>query len=113
MFYQKEFGNIKDFGSNKGARYKYLEKGDKIINAIKTKELLNYSFQNNTLPPTFANNTTIDLSKVEHKLDKLVNKSEITIIEDMHGKRVYEKMQNSTMLLKNNRLHLKSRNVRA
>ena len=30
-------GNIKDFGSSKGARIKYLEKGDKIYTASKTK----------------------------------------------------------------------------
>jgi len=34
-------GNIKDFGSSKGARYKYLEKGDKIFTAEKTKSILN------------------------------------------------------------------------
>ena len=33
-------GNIKDFGSSKGARIKYLEKGDKIYTASKTKEIL-------------------------------------------------------------------------
>jgi hypothetical protein len=34
-------GNIKDFGSNKGARIKYLNQGDKILNAAKTKEIMN------------------------------------------------------------------------
>jgi hypothetical protein len=34
-------GNIKDFGSNKGARIKYLNQGDKILNATKTKEIMN------------------------------------------------------------------------
>ena len=33
-------GNIKDFGSSKGARIKYLEEGDKIYTASKTKEIL-------------------------------------------------------------------------
>jgi hypothetical protein len=32
-------GNIKDFGSTKGAQMKYLEKGDKIITASKTAQL--------------------------------------------------------------------------
>lgn len=34
-------GNIKDFGSDGGARMKYLEKGDKIFTAHETKKLLN------------------------------------------------------------------------
>ena len=33
-------GNIKDFGSGKGARIKYLEEGDKIYTSSKTKEIL-------------------------------------------------------------------------
>lgn len=33
-------GNIKDFGSSKGTRIKYLEEGDKIYTASKTKEIL-------------------------------------------------------------------------
>lgn len=36
-----KFGRIKDFGSNKGPRVKYLNQGDKIIPANKTKELIN------------------------------------------------------------------------
>lgn len=35
-----KYGRIKDFGSNKGARLKYLEKGDKIYNAYQTKKLM-------------------------------------------------------------------------
>ena len=33
-------GNIKDFGQNKGAKYTYVEKGDTIIPAMQTKEIL-------------------------------------------------------------------------
>tara|TARA_R110002167_G_scaffold117853_2_gene294073 strand:- start:1641 stop:2009 length:369 start_codon:yes stop_codon:yes gene_type:complete len=33
-------GNIKDLGSNKGARNKYLEKGDKIFTADQSKNML-------------------------------------------------------------------------
>ncbi len=33
-------GNIKDFGSSKGARIKYLKQGDKIYTAEKTKQIL-------------------------------------------------------------------------
>jgi hypothetical protein len=36
-----KFGNIKDFGSDAGARLKYLEKGDKVFNAMETKKILN------------------------------------------------------------------------
>ena len=35
-----KYGNIKDFGSNKGARMKYLEKGDKILTADRTASIL-------------------------------------------------------------------------
>ncbi len=43
-------GNIKDSGSNKGPRLKYLESGDKIFTAPQTKEILRNSFveENNT-----------------------------------------------------------------
>jgi len=34
-------GNIKDFGSEKGARIKYLSQGDQILNASKTKKMMN------------------------------------------------------------------------
>jgi hypothetical protein len=117
-------GNIKDLGSNKGTRVKYLSKGDKIINAQKTKELLSLSsfnkeyndmlFRNQILPPIIMNNSNnIDLSGVESKLDKLVNKSEVTIVDDENGRRYFEKTQNSKMELKNSRIFIKSRNVRA
>ena len=35
-----KLGNIKDLGSNKGARNKYLEKGDKIFTADQSKNML-------------------------------------------------------------------------
>jgi hypothetical protein len=117
-------GKIKDLGSDKGTRVKYLSKGDKIINAQKTKELLSLSsfnkeyndmlFRNQILPPIIMNNSNnIDLSGVESKLDKLVNKSEVTIVDDENGRRYFEKTQNSKMELKNSRIFIKSRNVRA
>ena len=117
-------GNIKDLGTNKGTQVKYLQKGDKIINATKTKELLSLSsfnkeyndmlFRNQILPPIMMNNANnIDLSGVESKLDKLVNKSEVTIVDDENGRRYYEKKNNVTMELKNSRIYLKSRNVRS
>jgi hypothetical protein len=117
-------GNIKDLGSDKGTRVKYLSKGDKIINAQKTKELISLSsfnkeyndmlFRNQILPPIIMNNSNnIDLSGVESKLDKLVNKSEVTIVDDENGRRYFEKTQNSKMELKNSRIFIKSRNVRA
>ena len=39
LHYDKK-GNIKDFGQNKGAKHTYVERGDTILNASKTKELL-------------------------------------------------------------------------
>jgi hypothetical protein len=117
-------GNIKDLGTNKGTQVKYLQKGDKIINANKTKELLSLSsfnkeyndmlFRNQILPPIMINNSNnVDLSGVESKLDKLVNKSELTIVDDENGRRYYEKKNNATIELKNSRIYIKPRNVRS
>ena len=65
------------------------------------------------LVPTVVYAEKIDLSGVESKLDKLVNKSEVTIVDDENGRRYYEKKNNVTMELKNSRIYLKSRNVRS
>ncbi len=42
-----KYGNIKDLGSNKGSRVKWLDKGDKIYTATETKQLLNNNFIEN------------------------------------------------------------------
>ena len=116
-------GNIKDLGTNKGTQVKYLQKGDKIINATKTKELLSLSsfnkeyndmlFRNQILPPIMMNNSNnVDLTPVVNELKAIRDKSEVTIVDDENGRRYYEKKNNATMELKNSRIYLKSRNVR-
>ena len=96
------FGRVKDFGSDKGARLKYLDKGDKIITATETEQImfnneLNGILSNNKIgnAPSVVNN--IDLGSVNARLDNLTNtiknKSSITIIEDRRGKRIFEEKQ--------------------
>lgn len=41
-------GNIKDWGSDKGPRLKFLESGDKIFTAEKTRKMINTNFLNST-----------------------------------------------------------------
>jgi len=86
-----KYGNIKDLGSDKGSRYQYLEQGDKVFTASKTKELLNSeSIQNAVFEMNMMGNGEI-LS--EKNVDKsLLNevgglRSDI----DIMGKRI-EKM---------------------
>lgn len=96
------FGKVKDFGSDKGARLKYLDKGDKILTASQTEQImfnneLNGILSNNKIgnAPSVVNN--IDLGSVNARLDNLTNtiknKSSITIIEDRRGKRIFEEKQ--------------------
>jgi len=49
-------GNIKDLGSNKGARQKYLEKGDKIFTADQSKNMLEGFDENNLQQAIFEMN---------------------------------------------------------
>ena len=118
-------GKIKDLGSNKGARLKKLEKGDKIYTASQTKKILDlYSFNKeydnimltNGIAPAPQVGTTINLEPLNARLDKLTsvvaNKSEVTIMNNESGIRYYERVNGQRRELVNSVLTMKSRSVR-
>jgi len=107
-----KFGKVKDYGSDKGARLKYLEKGDVIKPANVTESIL----FNNELNGILTNNgissaptVIIDggLSKDDFnsgisKLAKTINEKEaLSIIRDKRGERVYREKQNKRTELLN------------
>lgn len=51
-----KYGNIKDFGTDKGARLKFLEQGDVIYNALRTKEILQQNDFNSNLSNLISSN---------------------------------------------------------
>ena len=111
-------GNIKDFGNNKGARFKYLEKGDKIYTAEKTRQIidelmftdsLNYMLNSRGIDyaPVIVNNglSKEDFSTGINSLkDTINNRKSLTIIYDEKGRRIYEEEQGKISLIKNNRI---------
>lgn len=118
-------GKIKDMGSNKGARLKKLEKGDKIYTASQTKKILDlYSFNKeydnimltNGIAPAPQVGQTINLEPLNARLDKLTsvvaNKSEVTIMNNESGTRYYERVNGQRRELVNSVLTMKSRSVR-
>jgi len=118
-------GKIKDLGSNKGARLKKLEKGDKIYTASQTKKILDlYSFNKeydnimltNGIAPSPQVGQTINLEPLNARLDKLTsviaNKSEVTIMNNESGTRYYERVNGQRRELVNSVLTMKSRSVR-
>lgn len=118
-------GNIKDYGSNKGARLKKLSKGDKIYTASQTKKILDlYSFNKeydnimltNGIAPAPQVGQTINLEPLNARLDKLTsvvaNKSEVTIMNNESGTRYYERVNGQRRELVNSVLTMKSRSVR-
>jgi tape measure domain-containing protein len=108
-------GKIKDFGTDKGATLKYLNKGDKVLKHSDTmRELDNILMQNNINKP-LNNNINIDLLPLQKDIKELTNimanKSEFTIIKDMQGERYYKRVNGQRQELKNTILNLKTRNV--
>ena len=79
-------GNIKDLGSNKGARKKFLEKGDKIFTAQQSKGMLN-SFSSENLQQSifdmnmFGNGKVLSEKVVDtallNKMDALASSNEM------------------------------------
>lgn len=117
---------VKDVGSNKGARYKYLSKGDKIIPAEKTKDILNLAkfnqeygniMMNNGIMPASIVNNKFDVSDLRNDIKNLTNvvanKSEFSIVDDENGRRYFEKRRNETKELKNSVIRYNRRNARA
>jgi Skp family chaperone for outer membrane proteins len=108
-------GKIKDFGTDKGATLKYLNKGDKVLKHSDTmRELDNILMQNNISKP-LNNNINIDLLPLQKDIKELTNiianKSEFTIVKDMQGERYYKRVNGQRQELKNTILNLKTRNV--
>jgi hypothetical protein len=118
-------GNIKDYGSSKGARLKKLEKGDKIYTAGQTKKMMdlygfNQDFNNimltNGISTSNFNNNSVNLEPLNARLDKLTsvvaNKSEFTMVNNESGTRYYERVNGQRRELVNSVLTMKSRSVR-
>jgi hypothetical protein len=94
-------GNIKTLGSKKGAELTYLEKGDKVFTAEKTKGYLNGILQDVGISPlgSYANNiqvqqNTTDFTNLENKISNLASaiknqdKTVITVYKDKTFTRV-------------------------
>ena len=117
-------GNIKDYGSNKGARLKKLEKGDKIYTASQTKKIMdlygfNQDFNNIMLTngiSTYSERNSVNLEPLNARLDRLTsivaNKSEVTIVNNESGTRYYERVNGQRRELVNSVLTMKSRTIR-
>ena len=118
-------GNIKDYGSSKGARLKKLEKGDKIYTASQTKKMMdlygfNQDFNNimltNGISTSNFNNNSLNLEPLNARLDKLTsvvaNKSEVTIVNNESGTRYYERVNGQRRELVNSVLTMKSRTIK-
>ena len=118
-------GNIKDYGSSKGARLKKLDKGDKIYTAGQTKQMMdlygfNQDFNNimltNGISTSNFNNNSVNLEPLNARIDRLTsvvaNKSEVTIVNNESGTRYYERVNGQRKELVNSVLTMKSRSVR-
>ena len=118
-------GNIKDYGSSKGARLKKLEKGDKIYPASQTKKIMdlygfNQDFNNimltNGISTSNFNNNSLNLEPLNARLDRLTsvvaNKSEVTIVNNESGTRYYERVNGQRRELVNSVLTIKSRTIK-
>lgn len=118
-------GNIKDYGSDKGARLKKLEKGDKIYTASQTKKMMdlygfNQDFNNimltNGISTSNFNNNSLNLEPLNARIDRLTNvvanKSEFTMVNNESGTRYYERVNGQRRELVNSVLTMKSRTIK-
>ncbi len=118
-------GNIKDYGSSKGARLKKLEKGDKIYTASQTKKMMdlygfNQDFNNimltNGISTSNFNNNSLNLEPLNARIDRLTNvvanKSEFTMVNNESGTRYYERVNGQRRELVNSVLTMKSRTIK-
>lgn len=95
-------GNIKDLGSDKGARLKFLEQGDRIYTASETRKileniktpalddvLLSNSIIKNIQVPMNINTPTIDYDKLASKIgeqqDRVMRKYDKTSVFELNG----------------------------
>ena len=109
-------GRVKDTGSNGGAKLTYLSKGDKVFTAEQSKNImfnkeLNSILNNNGILSTNVINNKLDLlplrSDIRSLENTIKNKSELHMISDRQGERVYQKEQGKRALLVSNRLRIK------
>lgn len=118
-------GNIKDYGSSKGARLKKLDKGDKIYTASQTKKMMdlygfNQDFNNimltNGINTSNFNNNSLNLEPLNARIDRLTNvvanKSEFTMVNNESGTRYYERVNGQRRELVNSVLTMKSRTIK-
>lgn len=118
-------GNIKDYGSNKGARLKKLDKGDKIYTASQTKKMMdlygfNQDFNNimltNGISTSNFNNNSVNLEPLNARIDRLTNvvanKSEFTMVNNESGTKYYERVNGQRRELVNSVLTMKSRTIK-
>lgn len=118
-------GNIKDYGSSKGARLKKLDKGDKIYTASQTKKMMdlygfNQDFNNimltNGINTSNFNNNSVNLEPLNARIDRLTNvvanKSEFTMVNNESGTRYYERVNGQRRELVNSVLTMKSRTIK-
>jgi TP901 family phage tail tape measure protein len=71
-------GNIKDFGSDGGARLKFLDQGDKIIPHEKSMQLLNTNLPTVIEKSSVKIDPTLDLLREQNRLLKNVTESKMT-----------------------------------
>lgn len=103
-----KYGNIKDFGSDKGARLKYLEQGDKIYTASETRRfleqiqtpnleeaLLSKNIIKNIQVPMNINQPSIDYDKLAQKIgeqqERIARKYDKANVYELNGVYYMEK----------------------
>lgn len=111
-------GVVKSTGSDKGRALTYLNKGDKVFTAAKTKEILfndefnNILNNNGILPPT--TNVNIDLSPIKEEISGLRSDIKnaprnITVI-DKNGIKTYEENNRYSSEIRNRKVMFKGIN---
>lgn len=112
-------GKVKDFGSSKGPRIKYLSQGDKIIPAHKTAKLMGVNdfsslddilSSNNILYNDYKNNQLDDsriISSINQLTQTIENKEASEEHHDVRGWTKFKKLNGQKIEDKNNRIRFK------
>jgi len=107
-----KYGNIKDFGSDKGARLKHLSAGDKIYTAEETQRLLFNKDLNNILVKNdirYSDERTVEEIKSLKEIIK--NKPTFAVQIDKRGKAVYEKKNGIRIKILDNVINIKGYDI--
>lgn len=107
-----KYGNIKDFGSDKGARLKHLNAGDKIYTAEETQRLLFNKDLNNILVKNdirYSDERTVEEIKSLKEIIK--NKPTFAVQIDKRGKAVYEKKNGIRTKILDNVINIKGYDI--